>query len=120
MTTVSPLPREVRQGSKITLEVVALNRTRAEVSIPPSYYDGDELIMDHAGVIFVKDLESIAIVRNSVSICPPIFDRIGAGESQRFRFTWEASETDLGDGYLVVRLPTQFEQVNPLPIRVTR
>src|SRR6478736_126233 len=44
-TRVSRLPREVRQGDKVTIEIAATNRTREAVLVPPSFYDGDQLVM---------------------------------------------------------------------------
>lgn len=118
-TRVSRLPKEVRQGDKVTFEVAVTNRTRETVLVPPSYYDGDRLVMDQTGVVFVTDPKNPPIVRMSVSTSPPISDWIEPGETKLYPMTWTPTNSDLGSGFLVVGLPGEFQEIKPHPIRVT-
>jgi hypothetical protein len=59
-----------------------------------------------------------AIPRNSVSICPPQFDHLNAGEFREYDFKWTPTKEDRGAGALRIDLPYPFPEIPLQPMTI--
>jgi len=61
-----------------------------------------------------------AVIRNSMSTCPPQFDYLNAEETREYNFQWKPQKTDNGTGALWITLPYQFPELPLQPMRVDK
>ena len=113
--------QDYRVGREVVVWVDVQNATSEKIRLPYTSRREDKTVMDKMGVGFARTPDASIISQlASVIVCPPVHEVLVPGEGRRWRFVWTPQKDDVGEGYLILRLPEPFDAGESLPIIVRR